>query len=300
MAVINFGSINIDHVYKVEHFVSPGETLSSLSYETVLGGKGANQSIACAKAGASVKHVGNIHQNDQRFLTQMSEADVNCEHVRLLQDIASGHAIIQVNDEGENAIVLFAGANHQITQTQINSALSACHSEDWVLLQNETNAIDEIIDSASKLGLQVAFNPAPMTDQVSQLDLDKLTLLIVNEVEAMQMTKTSNIEDACQALSLRYPNTEVLLTLGKAGVRFLVAGDTIEVPSFEVDVIDTTAAGDTFIGYFLAQYSKGQSRQNITTTLCKASAAAALCVSKAGAAPSIPTKQDVELFLSKQ
>lgn len=303
MAVINFGSINIDHVYSVEHFVAPGETLSSKAYKSVLGGKGANQSIACAKAGASTKHVGNIHHNDHAFLGQMEDANVNCNDVNKLESCATGHAIIQVNEDGENAIVLYAGANHRIDKAQINSVLSNAQANDWVLLQNETNAIADIIDSAFQKGLKIAFNPAPMTKEVSQIALDKLSLLIVNEIEAMQLTNTNSIEDASNALASEYPTTKILLTLGKDGVHFMFAGNTIKVDSFKVEAIDTTAAGDTFIGYFLAQYctlndEDANNEEKLKLALKTACAAAALCVTKAGAAPSIPTQQEVAQFLS--
>lgn len=303
MAIINFGSINIDHVYSVEHFVAPGETLSSNAYKSVLGGKGANQSIACAKAGANIKHAGNIHANDHAFLKQMQDTNVDCEWVNQQSSHATGHAIIQVNDEGENAIVLYAGANHCIDKTQIENVISSAHENDWVLLQNETNAIKEIIEGTSANGLNIAFNPAPMTKEVSSLALEKLSLLIVNEIEAMQLTATKNIEEASISLAKMYPTTKILLTLGKEGVHFMLAGETIKVDSFKVEAVDTTAAGDTFIGYFLAQYcilneEDANNKKIITQILKTACAAAALCVTKAGAAPSIPTQQEVAKFLS--
>ncbi|MDT0593531.1 ribokinase [Glaciecola petra] len=303
MAVINFGSINIDHVYSVEHFVAPGETLSSSAYKSVLGGKGANQSIACAKAGANIKHVGNIHANDHAFLNQMQDVNVDCNWVCKIDSLATGHAIIQVNNEGENAIVLYAGANHCINKTQIDDVLSNADKTDWVLLQNETNAIAEIIESASAQGLNIAFNPAPMTKEVSTLELEKVSLLIVNEIEAMQLTSTDTIHEASAELTKQYPKTKILLTLGKNGVHFMQDGNTIKVDSYKVKALDTTAAGDTFIGYFLAQYCilNKQDANNeviVTQALKTACAAAALCVTKAGAAPSIPTQQEVAKFLS--
>jgi ribokinase len=306
MAIINFGSINIDHVYNVEHFVAPGETLSSTAYKSVLGGKGANQSIACAKAGAQVKHVGNIHNNDHAFLSQMQAMNVDCTYVKKREDCATGHAIIQVNDEGENAIVLFAGANHKIDRAQIDSVLDQCDPNDWVLLQNETSAIAEIIEAAHQRGIRTAFNPAPMSTEVADMAIDKLSLLVVNEIEAMQLSNTDTVEEATLVLQNRYPSTQVLLTLGKEGVRFLSNGDILEVPSFKVKAVDTTAAGDTFIGYFLAQYSQAvnhgidNTSEEVTRALQVACAAAAICVTQEGAAPSIPNAEQVSQFLSQQ
>ncbi|MFT5669236.1 MAG: ribokinase [Glaciecola sp.] len=301
MAVINFGSINIDHIYTVAHFVTPGETLSSSNYQSVLGGKGANQSIACALANGDVKHVGSVHTNDASFIDILDKAGVNTQFVEKQDSTATGHAIIQVNSDGENAIVLFAGANHQLSTQQIDNVLNSASKDDWVLLQNETNAIGDIIDKASALGLAIAFNPAPMTPNIATLALDKVTLLFVNEIEAMQLTQTENIDDAAHIMREKYPNTKVIMTLGKAGVKYLYRGDEVNVSGFKVDAIDTTAAGDTFTGFFLATYIKNLAA-NISDpalALLNACAAAALCVTKQGAAPSIPSASEVNNFLAK-
>jgi ribokinase len=303
MAIINFGSINIDHVYSVPHFVTPGETLSSSNYHSVLGGKGANQSISCALAGGNIKHVGSIHANDKAYTQSIRDAGVDCSNVIEQTNVASGHAIIQVNEEGENAIVLFAGANHALDLPQINAALEHATSDDWVLLQNETNAIDLVINAAHEKGLKIAFNPAPMTKEVMALPLDKVDLLIVNEVEAMQLVSANTVADAEVKLRERFPNSQILLTLGKQGVRFMHAQTMVEVPAFSVDAIDTTAAGDTFIGYFLKSYVDATANTNdmsvaaLTGALQTACAASAICVTRAGAAPSIPHADEVAAFL---
>jgi ribokinase len=292
--VFNFGSINIDHVYSVPHFVQPGETLSSLDYQSILGGKGANQSIALAKANNQVFHVGAIGASDRGFVDQMKNAGVNCEFVREMADVASGHAIIQVTPDAENNIILFGGANQTISEDQIAGALAAAKPQDWVLLQNETNAITQIIDEAHKRGLNIAFNPAPMTALVNSLPLDKLTMLIVNEVEAEQLTGQNTIENIKQSLKFNYPTTQILLTLGKSGVWFIQGDIEIFCDAFKVEAVDTTAAGDTFIGFFLAAY---QANQEIAQALKYACAASALAVMKSGAAPSIPSVAEVLEFL---
>ncbi len=309
MAILNFGSINIDHVYTLPHFVAPGETLSSTQYECVLGGKGANQSIACAMAGSRVFHIGNVNANDQKFVDQIKQAGVDCQHVNF-QDIASGHAIIQVNEQGENAILLFSGANFGISHKQINQALMTAQSSDWILLQNETNSIEDIINAGFEKNIPVAFNPAPMTDAVKSLAIEKVSLLIVNEVEAIQLCDCETIEDAISTLKQRYPNTKILLTLGKRGALFMHSGKDISMPSFKVETKDTTAAGDTFIGFFLSSASEALNEQSslsstqreeiISSALKIACAAAAISVTREGAAPSIPKLGEVTDFIEEQ
>jgi ribokinase len=300
MAVINFGSINIDHIYTVPHFVTPGETLSSSQYLSVLGGKGANQSIACALANCETRHVGTINIQDTSYVSIMEKAGVDCTLVEQQTKTATGHAIIQVNSEGENAIVLFAGANHQLRPEQIDSALNSADKDDWVLIQNETNAIGDIIEKAASLGLSIAFNPAPMTPSIAKLPLEKVSLLFVNEIEAMQLTNSDNINDASLALQQKYPNTKVIMTLGKDGVKYFHKGAQLDVKGFSVKAVDTTAAGDTFTGFFLANYisTLANGIEEPERALKVACAAAALCVSKKGAAPSIPSASHVSEFLA--
>ncbi|WJG10225.1 ribokinase [Aliiglaciecola sp. LCG003] len=295
MAVINFGSINIDHVYQVDHFVQPGETLSSSHYQQLLGGKGANQSIALAKAGTEVKHVGKIHQHDSHFKQAMIKHEVDCKYVECTET-PTGHAIIQVAKSGENAIVLFGGANQEIGPKDILRALDDAKPTDWVLTQNETSAIDVVLQEARNMGLKVAFNPAPMTDSVKQLPHDCIDLLIVNEVEASEIAGVTEIDKIEQYFRQDWAHAEVLITLGKDGVRMLQKDQTIDVPAFVVDAVDTTAAGDTFIGYFLSAYSNRKPAKEALTRAC---AASAIAVTRPGAAQSIPNSEEVDLFVSQ-
>ncbi|GAA0859066.1 ribokinase [Aliiglaciecola litoralis] len=295
MAVINFGSINIDHVYQVEHFVQPGETLSSNHYQQLLGGKGANQSIALAKAGSDVRHVGKIHEHDAHFKQAMIKQGVDCKFVQC-SDTPTGHAIIQVAQNGENAIVLFGGANREIDNKDILRALDDAAATDWVLTQNETSGIEEVLKQAKEKGLKVAFNPAPMTESVKQLPHDCIDLLIVNEVEASEIAGVTDIDEIENYFRRDWPHAEVLITLGKHGVRMLLAEETVDVPAFVVETVDTTAAGDTFIGYFLSAYSKRQKARDALTRAC---AASAIAVTRCGAAQSIPNADEVDHFLSQ-
>lgn len=295
MAIINFGSVNIDHVYQVDHFVQPGETIASSHYQQLLGGKGANQSIALAQAGADVRHIGCVHQNDAGFKQTLIKYGVDCRHLSC-GETPSGHAIIQVTPSGENAIVLFGGANQTITADSVRKALADTTSADWVLTQNETSCIDEVLQQAKAKQLKVAFNPAPMSASVKDLPLDCVDLLIVNETEAAQITGIEGEDDIIAHFQQQWPNTEVIMTLGKRGVVMLRKSGRIDVPAFVVDAIDTTAAGDTFIGYFLSAYCNHTDAKQALTRGC---AASAIAVTREGAAQSIPTQREVDRFLAK-
>lgn len=296
MTVFNIGSINVDHLYQVDHFVRPGETMSSLNYQQLLGGKGANQSVALAKAGAHVKHVGAINHSDVHIIDQLQSYGVNTDWVAKVEE-STGHAIIQLTSEAENAIILHAGANHSLTQAQIDAVLADLTQGDWVLLQNETNFVADALKSAQQAGANVAFNPAPMDAELTRQVLPYIDLLIVNEVEAMDLAQVDSIAAAAEALPKAYPDIAVMMTLGKEGVRYFSAEDDIQVPAFTVTAQDTTAAGDTFIGYCLASLSHGVP---IKEAITKACAASAICVTRMGAAPSIPTSVEVNDFLALQ
>jgi len=294
MTIYNFGSINLDHLYHVAHFVRPGETLASSGYQLLLGGKGANQSVALAKAGIEVKHVGAINNDNQSILQQLTDVGVNTSLIAPVSE-ATGHAIIQLNEQAENAIILFPGANHTLTEAQIDAALQEAKMDDWVLLQNETNLVSYIIKTAHAMNIKVAFNPAPMDVKLTQSILDNIDLLIVNEVEAMDLMTVTTIDEAKQKMVSVYPELAILMTLGSDGVRYLKSHQDEFVAAFSVTAVDTTAAGDTFIGFCLAALSQGASMGEAMRRGC---AASAICVTQMGASPSIPTEQAVDYFLT--
>ncbi|WP_392386725.1 ribokinase [Marinomonas primoryensis] len=311
MTIYNFGSINLDHLYQLDHFVRPGETMASNSYQCLLGGKGANQSVALAKAGARVKHVGAIHHNDHGIIKQLAALGVDTDLIKQI-DVPTGHAIIQLNKEAENSIILYQGANHALTEEQVDQVLSQAMAGDWVLLQNETNLIEYTMRKAQEYGVKVAFNPAPMDAELTKRVLGFVDLLIVNEVEAMDLIGTSDIDSAIAAFPKAYPELAVLITLGKAGVCYFTGKKSTEkkstgkkstgeeklfVKAFSVKAVDTTAAGDTFIGFCLASLMNGD---DITQSITRACAASAICVTRLGAASSIPTQDEVTAFLAKK
>ncbi len=293
MTIYNFGSINLDHLYQLDHFVRPGETMASESYQCLLGGKGANQSVALAQAGGGVKHVGAIHSVDTMILNQLEEFKVDVSLIETL-DTPTGHAIIQLTKAAENSIILYPGANHCLSKARVDEILSAAQQGDWVLLQNETNLVDYIIESAHGKGLKVAFNPAPMDAELTKAVLPFVHLLIVNEVEAMDLVGVDTIDAAAQLLPERYPELAVLMTLGKDGVRYFDGDENLHVPAFRVDAVDTTAAGDTFIGYTLSAILSGTP---IAEAMRRGCAASAICVTRLGAMAAIPSQHEVEQFL---
>jgi ribokinase len=282
--ILNFGSINIDNVYRLEHFVQPGETLASLSLDIVLGGKGANQSVAIARAGVKVKHIGRACKTDSWVFAQLESCGVDISHVEGV-DEPSGHAIIQVDQQGENAIVLHGGANQSFDANDLAKLISKSHAGDYLLAQNECNGLSDMVEMALDAGLKVALNPAPMTAAIRSLPLHRLDTLIVNQGEAQALCDQIEIDDVVSALAESLPQTRVVITLGGDGAILIVGGSVTKVPAFATKVVDTTAAGDTFVGYFLAGLVGGLSDLQ---ALERASEAASLAVQSLGAIPSIP------------
>ena len=285
--ILNFGSVNIDHVYSVPHFVRPGETLASGRYATFSGGKGFNQSTALARAGAKVAHAGMIGADGGWLKDSLASdgADVTYLAVR---DEPTGHAVIQVDASGQNCIIICGGANRAITPQYAEEVLSRFGDGDILLLQNEISAIPEIIRTSSARGLNIVFNPAPMGPEVCSYPLDLVDLFIVNEVEAAELagaTADSPPDAVLDLLRSKFPRAGVVLTLGTAGSVADIGGERVAVAAKRVKAVDTTAAGDTYIGYFLASRQRGLSLRD---AMEKATEAAAICVMHAGAAPSIP------------
>jgi ribokinase len=282
--VFNFGSLNIDHVYSVDRFVQPGETIASSFYQRFCGGKGGNQSIALAYAGAAVTHVGRIGADGTWVRDRLAESGVDVSLIATGTE-PTGHAVIQVSREGENAIVIYGGANQALGQVDVHSILKAAKPGDLVLTQNETSCVDLLLGKAGEHGLFTVFNPAPMTDSVKEYPLKNVDLLILNETEGRYLTGTPEPDEMLHVLLRRYPSSRIVLTLGSRGARYGDKEIDVSVPAENVEAVDTTAAGDTFIGYFLAKFSTGADVESCLRLACKASA---ICVQRAGAADSIP------------
>ncbi len=290
MKILNFGSLNIDIVYAVEHIVKPGETISAPARTLHAGGKGLNQSVAAARAGAQVIHAGNIGADGTFLAELLRDAGADVSHLRTL-DVPSGHAVIQVDKNGQNSILVCGGANRMYDREYIDAMLSLAEPGDFVLTQNETNEVPYLLRSAHAKGLRVALNPSPMTEDIPAWPLECVSLFLVNETEGEAITGKNTQEDILAAMEELFPNAETILTLGKKGAVRSVKGQRIFQKSYPVKAVDTTAAGDTFTGFYLAGLIRGETPE---TALNKASMASAIAVSRPGAAPSIPLRKEVE------
>lgn len=287
--ILNFGSLNLDQVYRVDEFVQPGETKSSLSLETHCGGKGLNQSIAAARAGAQVWHAGMICCDGDILYDKLQENGVNLAFIERSEGV-SGHAIIQVDNKGQNCILLYGGTNQALTKEYVDRVLEAFGGEGLVLVQNETNLTGYIMERAHEKGLQVAINASPMDEKVLSFPMEYVDWLVVNEIEGAAIASCEKESEILPALKQKYPKMNVLLTLGKRGAICVRGQESAKSGIYPVKVVDTTAAGDTFLGYFLTEALDGA---GLHDALVLASVASSLCVQVMGASDSVPLRADV-------
>ena len=289
MKILDFGSLNIDDIYSLPHFVRPGETIASTAYAQSAGGKGFNQGVALRKAGCDVRFGGAMGKDGQFLADYMNELGVDTSCIEVL-DVPTGHAIIQVEEAGGNCIILFGGANRCITDEMIDRALAPMEPGEYVLMQNEINAPERLIEKAHEKGLVVVLNPSPASPEIKGWPLDKVDWFILNEVEGGDLTGETDPDRILDALLARYPKCRVVLTLGEQGSVYADAGRRVRQAAFRAEAVDTTAAGDTFTGYFLAAVLEGK---DIPYALKLASRASAITVSRPGAAKSIPMLDEV-------
>lgn len=331
MKILNFGSLNIDCVYSVPHFVRPGETLSSDKRELFCGGKGLNQSVAFARAGAEIYHAGKVGEDGKMLVDMLENAGADTRFIKKT-DAPSGHAIIQVNAEGENCIILFDGANGCISEKQIDETLAFFEKGDAVVLQNEINNIDSIVNKAKEKGMITVLNPSPFNEKITALDIGKIDWLIINETEGRQIlenqqkaglefvendknkkdfkkvqlfdTLETNIDKQSDlakgitdALLSEYPDMKIVLTLGKKGAVYADKESYCTQGIIDAKVVDTTGAGDTFTGYFFTSVFSDKTPKE---ALLIASFASSVAISRKGAAPSIPTMDEVKQKMNKK
>jgi ribokinase len=285
--ILNIGSINIDYVYDVEHFVRPGETISAPSVSVFPGGKGLNQSVAMARAGGNVYHAGRVGRDGLGMIDIMKDAGVDAGLVDS-SGSATGHAIIQVNAAGENCIIIHPGANFELDRNFIDNALSSFGEGDFLVLQNEVNNVPYAMEAASRKGLRIAFNLAPFGPEINEYPLGLVDIFLVNETEGRGISGMCGPEEILDEMARRFPSAAVVLTLGSDGALYRGAGekDTLPQGIYDVSVVDTTAAGDTFTGFFISLTAE---RKPPAEALRISAAAAAIAVSRKGASSSVPT-----------
>lgn len=294
MKILSLGSLNLDHVYAVDHFVKAGETIASKSMAEHCGGKGLNQSVALAKAGAEVYHAGLIGADGEVLRRRLEESGADTRYLRTLPDVPTGHAIIQVEPSGQNCIIIHGGANRAITKAYIDEVVAHFEPGDIALFQNEISNLDYALEACAKKGLRVALNPSPMDEQLrTSPALQYVTWFILNEIEGADIAGKADFGAICDTLLARYPGCAVVLTLGKQGVLYRDGAVSAAHGIYNVKVVDTTAAGDTFAGYFLACTARSFAPEK---ALEYASKASSIAVSRPGASDSIPTLAEVEAF----
>ena len=289
MKIVNYGSINLDHVYQVDHIVQPGETLLAQTQNLFCGGKGLNQSIALAKAGAEVYHAGVVGEDGEMLLDALRAARVDIRHVRRAAG-ASAHTVIQVDRNGQNSIIVFSGENMHPSEADIDRILDDFGPEDAVLMQNELYNTPLMMRKAAEKGMTLIFNPSPVNQEMLSYPLETVSWFLLNEIEGEALTGETIPEKILDMLESKYPNSSVVLTLGKSGAWAIDRGQRFFQPAFNVMAVDTTAAGDTFTGFFLAAVGNGMP---IPAALRRAAFASSIAVSRKGAADSIPTADEV-------
>lgn len=292
MKVLNFGSLNLDYVYQVESILIPGETQASKDRQIFCGGKGLNQSIALAKAGIPVYHAGMIGEEGAPLLKTCKENGVNTEFIRQIPG-PGGHTVIQVDKNGQNCILLFGGSNRSITKEFVDEVLDSFDAGDLILLQNEISELAYIIDRAYAKGMMIVLNPSPYDSNLESCDLSKISLFLVNEIEGYQITGEKEPEKILKKIREIYPKAKIVLTLGGDGSIYQDEAGVYYQDIFKVKAVDTTAAGDTFTGYFISSILENMPVQE---GLRLAAKAAAIAVSRPGATASIPLKKEVLEF----
>lgn len=293
MKILSFGSLNIDNVYSVDHFVRPGETISALNKEVFCGGKGLNQTIAIARAGVKVYHAGKVGPDGDILVNCLKHDGVDTGHI-LRGDQSSGHSIIQLDKSGSNCIIVYGGTNTSLTKEEIEQVLADFGPGDLLLMQNEINLPDVLMQLAAAKGMQIALNPSPInTYLLEKCPLHLVRYFILNEGEGETISGAAGRENVMAALKEKYPDSAIVLTLGSHGVLYCDQDNTFSHGIYNTPVVDTTGAGDTFTGYFLAGVAQQLPMEDV---LEQASIASSIAVSRKGAAASIPYIKEVREF----
>lgn len=293
MKVLCFGSLNIDFTYQVDHFVRKGETLSSDGLSVYTGGKGLNQALALARAGAETYMAGAVGTDGVFLLDTLKEGGVDVSCVSVLADERTGNAIIQNDREGDNCILLFGGANQRITREMADEVINRFSAGDFLLLQNEINELGYIMERANARGMNIVLNPSPMNGKILSLPLQYVDYFLLNEGEAAAILgkETADYDTLTAGLRERFPDAVIVMTVGGDGSFYADRNGVRRQTAYPVKAVDTTAAGDTYTGYLIAGLLGGMTPEE---AMDRASRASAICVTRKGAAPSIPAPEEVD------
>jgi ribokinase len=296
MKVMFYGSMNIDHTYRVDHIALPGETQPAVSLSVGAGGKGANQCAAFAKALGEERpqlfFAGKCGEDGRFIKDLLSELGADVSHVASCEH--TGSAVIQLDRNGQNSIIIYGGGNTQIEKDEIVSALAELSGGDILCLNAEINALDFIMEQALEKGLMIVFNPSPITPELRELPLGRCMLLVLNEIEGRVMAELpegASYEEILEALRAKYPESMIVLTMGSEGSYFAFRETKLRCPVKDTVVADTTCAGDTFLGYFLAGLIEGKAPSDC---LRLATAASSITVSRPGAMLSVPFRRELD------
>ena len=291
MKILNFGSMNLDHVYTVPHMVTPGETLLSGGKRLFCGGKGLNQSVAIAKAGGEIYHAGAVGEDGGILCDALTAAGVDTRYVQRRKG-SSCETVIQVDPRGQNSIIVYDDPAMHMEEPDLDAILEGFGAGDILVLQNELYNSALMMRKAADLGLVVVFNPSPADEKIGGYPLERAGWLILNEVEGAALADGAQETDQIlKTLRQKYPKVGIVLTLGSEGSVCCVGNRVLRQAAFPVKAVDTTAAGDTFTGYFVAGLARGEALPDI---LRRASLAASIAVTRPGAAGSIPAREEVE------
>lgn len=290
MKLLNFGSLNIDRVFSVPYALRPGETMAVADPKKGAGGKGLNQSVAAAKAGLAVFHAGRVGTDGLFLLEKLGKSGVDTRFIQVDENVPSGCAYIQVEPNGRNSMLVTPGANHTLTEKQIDETIACFSPGDMLLLQNETNLAEYLVRTARGAGMKIVYNPSPITPQALAIDYHQIDLLIVNEDEAQAICGKADEPDAMLKTLCTRCDGIVVLTVGAKGAYGALDSVPEFVPAVSVEAVDTTGAGDTFTGYLLCGLSEGRDLREAMQLAAKASA---VTVSRIGAADAIPSREEV-------
>lgn len=292
------GSLNVDTTMKIKRMPLPGETIAAMGKSSAAGGKGANQAVAAARSGAKTSFVGEVGKDNggQMMLTDLQDNGIDVSGIKENDQVGTGSAAILLDENGQNSILVYGGANQQLSVEDVEAAKNQIIAADFVVAQFETPqaATLRAFQLAKENGVTTILNPAP-AQKIDPAVLKLTDLIIPNETESSALTgiiitdETSMLMSAAKFAQMGVRN--LIITVGAKGAFYCTQDGYNFVPAFKVNAVDTTAAGDTFIGALSSQLKPDMS--NIEKALVYAQRASSLAVQKMGALPSIPTKDQI-------